>query len=63
VCGYLPPIEDFVRGHSVTHTSEQSGEREPPMTRGLKSQFFGGGPVTAVVIRRREIYGEKQVST
>ena len=52
-----------MRGHSVTHTSEQSGEREPPMTRGLKSQFFGGGPVTAVVIRRREIYGEKQVST
>ena len=26
------------------------GEREPPMTRVLKSQFFGGGPVTAAVM-------------
>jgi len=30
-------------------TGEQSGEREPPMTRVLKSKFPGGGPVTAVV--------------
>ncbi len=27
------------------------GEREPPMTRVLKSKFFGGGPVTADVTR------------
>jgi hypothetical protein len=53
VCGYLPPIEDFVRGHSVTHTSEQSREREPPMTRALRSYVFGGGPVTASVRRLR----------
>jgi hypothetical protein len=31
-------------------TVEQSGEREPPMTRVLKSRFLGGGPVTASVI-------------
>ena len=29
---------------------EQSGEPEPPITRVFKSQFFGGGPVTAAVI-------------
>ncbi len=32
---------------------EQSGEPEPPMTRVLKLEFLGGGPVTAVVGRHQ----------
>jgi hypothetical protein len=31
------------------YDAEQSGEREPPITRVLKSKSLGGGPVTAVV--------------
>ncbi len=29
---------------------EQCGEREPPIASVLKSEFFGGGPVTATVM-------------
>jgi hypothetical protein len=29
--------------------AEPSGERKPPIGQDLKSQLFGGGPVTAVV--------------
>jgi|GEM_PF-2174390 len=47
---------------------EQSGEREPPITRFMKSQFFGDGPVTASVrkpnaanVGRQETAAEKKV--
>ena len=39
---------------------EQSGEREPPITRGLKSSCFGGGPVTAAVL---SLFGQFQMKT
>jgi hypothetical protein len=34
---------------------EQSGEREPPMTRIWKSQSYVGGPVTAVVPQEDDV--------
>jgi len=33
----------------------RTGEPEPPITRVFKSQFFGGGPVTAAV-RQQKIW-------
>ncbi|MFG0260873.1 MAG: hypothetical protein ACF788_00565, partial [Novipirellula sp. JB048] len=36
--------------------TERSGEREPPMTRVLKSSFRSGGPVTADVLALRGSY-------
>jgi len=39
---------------SKYEAGEQSGEPEPPVASVLKSTFFGGGPVTAIVRPRME---------
>ena len=53
---YCTTYVDAASHLGTEKTTEQSGEREPPMTPVLKSWFLGGGPVTAVVSHQRGLH-------